>query len=244
VNGQVLVWFDAEEREPYWQPYEVPEIQTGKWSARGFTQHTVNAHIQEIPENGADVPHLNFLHSPIILSGTDLRSTQTGKGPTLSWAQHTWQASWEPMEEEGKTHIAKLKLTHGITLFGMLVSMLSLHVTAFQVGPSLVYLTFESLFGRGVFVQSLLPVGPLEQIVTHEIWAEWRLPTVIAKFFLMGEAMQVERDIMVWNNKKFQNKPLLTKSDGLILKFRRWYANFYSESSREVADRTVNAMDW
>ena len=40
-------------------------------------------------------------------------------------------------------------------------------------------------------MQSLLPVGPLEQIVTHEVWGEWRLPTVVAKFMLQGEAMQV-----------------------------------------------------
>jgi len=105
-------------------------------------------------------------------------------------------------------------------------------------------LTFESIFGKGAFVQSLLPVGPLEQIVCHEIWAETRLPTFIAKFFLKGEALQVERDVMIWNNKRFNNKPLLTKEEGLILKFRRWYSQFYSDSSRTVAESLVNSMDW
>jgi hypothetical protein len=62
---------------------------------------------------------------------------------------------------------------------------------AIQVGPALVYLTFDSIFGRGAFTQSILPIAPLEQLVTHEVWAESRLPTFIAKFFLKGEAMQV-----------------------------------------------------
>ena len=98
--------------------------------------------------------------------------------------------------------------------------------------------------GKGAFTQSILPIAPLEQLITHEVWAESRLPTFLARFFLKGEAMQVERDIMVWNNKRFANKPVLTKQEGLILKFRRWYSQFYSPSSREVADRTVNPMDW
>ena len=114
----------------------------------------------------------------------------------------------------------------------------------FQVGPALVYLVFDCPFGKGAFVQSLLPVGPLEQIVTHEVWGEWKLPSVVAKFMLQGEAMQVERDVMVWNNKRFNNKPVLTKDEGLILQFRRWFTQFYSENSRAVAEKSVNALDW
>jgi hypothetical protein len=35
------------------------------------------AHVdQEIPENAADVPHLEYLHGPFITSGTDLRATR------------------------------------------------------------------------------------------------------------------------------------------------------------------------
>ena len=43
--------------------------------------------------------------------------------------------------------------------------------------------------------------------------------------------LQVERDVMVWNNKRYNSKPLLVKEDHLILKHRRWYSQFYSENS-------------
>ena len=97
VNGQILVWFDAEDREPMWAPEALPGIESGSWSRRGYTRHTINAHIQEVPENGADVPHLNFLHGPIILAGNDLRTTHKPSwyNPT-SWMEHTWDASWKP----------------------------------------------------------------------------------------------------------------------------------------------------
>jgi cholesterol 7-dehydrogenase len=244
MNGQILVWFDAEGREPMWAPPAIPGIEEGSWSRRGHTRHTINAHIQEVPENGADVPHLNFLHGPIVLAGNDLRTThKPSKLNPISWLQHTWDAGWKPGKGD-LGHIAFLTLRHGISLFGHDIPLLALELEAQQVGPGIVYLVFKCPFGQGAFVQSLLPVGPLEQIVTHEVWGEWRLPTVVAKFMLHGEAMQVERDVMVWNNKRFNNKPVLTKDEGLILQFRRWFSQFYSENSRAVAEKSVNVLDW
>jgi len=61
---------------------------------------------------------------------------------------------------------------------------------------------------------------------------------------MLGECVQVERDVMIWNNKTFQNKPLLTKEDKLISQFRRWYAQFYSENSRTVAEDLKNTLEW
>lgn len=42
---------------------------------------------------------------------------------------------------------------------------------------------------------------------------------------------QFERDVMIWNNKKYISKPLLVKEDSAIQKHRRWYSQFYSENS-------------
>lgn len=244
INGQILVWYDAEDRDPLWAPPEVSGIQDGSWSRRGYTRHTINAHIQEVPENGADVPHLNFLHGPIILAGNDLRTTHKAKWYNpVSWMDHTWDAAWKPGKGD-EAHIAFLTLRHGISLFGRDIPLLCLNITAKQVGPAIVYLIFDCPFGKGAFVQSLLPVGPLEQVVTHEVWGEWKLPTIVAKTMLQGEAMQVERDVMVWNNKRYNSKPVLTKDEGLILQFRRWFGQFYSENSRAVAEKSVNALDW
>lgn len=60
-----------------------------------------------------------------------------------------------------------------------------------QIGPGVVYLEFESIFGRGVFIQSLTPVEPLLQKMVHNIYATWYTPIPIVKFFLFAEALQV-----------------------------------------------------
>jgi cholesterol 7-dehydrogenase len=117
-------------------------------------------HIQEVPENAADVAHLNFLHGPILIAGTDLRKTHS----KLTFLQHGWEASWAPCEEEGKKHMSVLKLLHYITIFGYRVKAFDLLVTATQIGPALVYLTWRCFAGEGVFVQSLTPEEPLLQV--------------------------------------------------------------------------------
>jgi len=47
--------------------------------------------------------------------------------------------------------------------------------------------------------------------------------------------MQLERDMIVWNNKRYRLKPLLVREDELILKHRRWYSQFYSENSQKFS---------
>ena len=60
----------------------------------------------------------------------------------------------------------------------------------FQIGPGIVYLVFDSMFGRGVFVQSITPVEPLVQKLVHNVYLDWKLPKILAKFFMYGEAIQ------------------------------------------------------
>jgi len=50
---------------------------------------------------------------------------------------------------------------------------------------------FDSFFGSGVFIQSLIPVEPMVQKLVHNIYVHWAVPNFIAKFFMLGEAIQV-----------------------------------------------------
>ena len=50
---------------------------------------------------------------------------------------------------------------------------------------------FESMFGRGVFVQSLTPMEPVLQKLVHNIYVSRTMPIPVAKFYMLGEALQV-----------------------------------------------------
>ncbi|KAJ2941909.1 hypothetical protein O0L34_g10724 [Tuta absoluta] len=66
AEGAIWIWHDAEGRPPLWDLSDPPELKT--YSYRGQNRFTVNCHIQEIPENGADVAHLNAVHATSVLT--------------------------------------------------------------------------------------------------------------------------------------------------------------------------------
>ncbi|CAL1541829.1 unnamed protein product [Lymnaea stagnalis] len=232
VSGWIFFWHHAEGLDPTWQIPVIDEMASGEWVYRGRSEHHINAHIEEIPENGADVVHLGHVHGPVMTAGNDLR-TMWSKWWTF--AEHKWTAQWEQCPEPDG-HIGQLHLTHNLNLFGLPLSMLKLDVYARQIGPGIVFLTFESCFGKGMYLQCVLPQAPLVQKVVHNIYVSKWMPPVFAKFLLWSEAMQVERDIMIWNNKQYEGRPMFVKSkeDTLIAKHRRWYSQFYSENSPRV----------
>lgn len=112
---------------------------------------------------------------------------------------------------------------------------------------------------RGTFIQSVTPLAPNKHQITHHVYIEpsW-LGRLFSKFLLFGEAkmvnysknypnnkllitlrssQQIERDIVIWNNKKYLKNPLFTKEEKTIVKFRRWFTQFYSENSPRYLDQ-------
>ncbi|EMP26548.1 3-ketosteroid-9-alpha-hydroxylase oxygenase subunit, partial [Chelonia mydas] len=240
INGIILVWYHCDGVDPEWAVPEQEEITSKEWVYRGHTEHFVNAHIQEIPENAADFAHLTFLHEPVFMSGVDLRYTHSKLWESM---KHCWKAEWQPEPEPNK-HCSQLVVKHSLTVFGKPFSLMDFTVRARQVGPGLVYLTFEHAFlGRGIILQSVTPVEPLLQQVIHRIYYQHNMPAVIPKFILKVECVQFERDIMIWNNKQYLSKPLLVKEDSVIQRHRRWFAQFYSENSTRFTCQK-GGLDW
>ncbi|KAK3700233.1 hypothetical protein QZH41_014408 [Actinostola sp. cb2023] len=231
-NCSIMLWYHAEGAEPSWLPEEVEEITNGEWVYGGQTTHVINAHCEEIPENGADINHLDHLHGSPILAGADLRYIFSSKW--LEIMHHAWDASWSV--DESNKHVGLLTLKHAVRIFGYRLPLLDFFLSARQIGPGLVYMYFTSFFGNGIFLHTVTPEEPLLQRVEHRMYSSSYMPTIIAKFYLYGESIQIERDIMIWNHKKYMYKALLVKEDHLIGKHRRWYSQFYSENSPSYAD--------
>ncbi|XP_052675117.1 cholesterol 7-desaturase nvd-like [Crassostrea angulata] len=241
ANGYIYFWYHAEDSAPTWTVPRIEEIQSGDWVYRGRTEHYINCHIEEVPENGADLQHLECVHAPLITSGIDLRNMWSA---LWSFGSHSWTANWETNPPPNE-HIGTLRLTHSMNLFGKAFRPVDMDVTAQQIGPGIVYLTFHSPIGSGTFVQHLVPTEPLVQKLVHNLYFQKNLPAFIGKFFLLGEAIQLERDIMIWNNKRYEKKPLFVKSkeDSQVAKHRRWFSQFYSENSPRLKFQR-DTLEW
>lgn len=54
MSGLIFVWYHAENEKP-WNIPSVKELENNDWAFHGKNEFLVNSHIQDIPENGADV---------------------------------------------------------------------------------------------------------------------------------------------------------------------------------------------
>jgi nitrite reductase/ring-hydroxylating ferredoxin subunit len=90
-------------------------------------------------------------------------------------------------------------------------------------------------------VKTLLPIEPFKQYVESRWYAQRTVPSFIVSFFAYIGAMALEQDRQVWENKIFRLKPMLVSGDGPFPAFVRWYAQFYSEKSKELE---TNSLDW
>lgn len=237
-NGFIFVWHHAENEPPSWELPTVPQIESGEWLYRGRSEFTVHCHIQEIPENGADIAHLPQVHSRFVFFEPEIERV----GAAGHWFKHDWQPQWSPDEKD--PHIARVKIIQRL-MFGKLeVPYSRINVDIQQIGPASVYLYMDSEFGHGILLQYITTEGPMLQRVVQELYTEPKLKPGPASFMIWGEAAMIERDIAVWNNKKYLRNPLLVKEDKLILKFRRWFSQFYSEHSPTLKDLRQRSLDW
>ena len=77
--------------------------------------------------------------------------------------RHSWDIQWRVGPE---AHTAELTLHHQKVLLDKL-GLLSLTVEGLQIGPALVHLSFQSVAGRGVMLQYILPLEENVQKLVH-----------------------------------------------------------------------------
>lgn len=126
ANGFIFVWYHAENEKPSWYPPKDEMI--SNWTYRGRSEHYVNAHIQDIPENGADVAHLSILHGDMALGGQYAAEANTSIWNILG--SHKWKAAWKA--DKNQWHLSKLELEHKLKVFKKFV-IFQMNVTADQV---------------------------------------------------------------------------------------------------------------
>lgn len=126
-------------------------------------------------------------------------------------------------------HRAGLHMCHKLTLLERF-NIMELDVRADQIGPSYVELMINTSFGSICILQTVTPIEPLLQRVIHQVFSP-PLLAPYANLIFLGECMMFERDIKIWNYKKYERRPILVREDRAILAYRRWYSQFYSDHS-------------
>lgn len=255
INGSILVWYDSRDdhQDPDYEPFKFEH----DLQYRGESINHVNCHVQEIPENGADIRHFDFLHTKAIdcidfirfewsmlshrASEKDLFDVMKHKREFIN--DYKMKILNRYITEENKNYLNIISLDAYIKIFNY--KFFFFNGTGFQVGPGLVYLFLKSRFFEVTFAQSVTPLDKFHIKVSHRIFTSWFLPYWISAFMLYSEVKQVFNDMRIWNGKTFGSKlayNLKADADKNLHSWRNWFAQFY-EGCYEF-EKKISQYDW
>jgi cholesterol 7-desaturase len=197
-NNSILIWFDSRD-EFFDKPQFEPIVLEHKLDYRGESINYVNCHIQEIPENGADMRHFDFLHTTVMDHVSFLRfewhmKSHRASDPDLIDAQkHKYEFINEfktklfkrYLNDDNKHFINVISLDCYIHVFKL--RFFAFNVTGFQLGPALVYLFLKSYIFETVLAQSVTPLKKFYLKVSHKIFTSNYLPYCVTAYMLYGE---------------------------------------------------------
>ncbi|CAF1666405.1 unnamed protein product, partial [Rotaria magnacalcarata] len=248
VNGSILAWYHSDEKlreHPLYEPFDMAnELKTYNMNARGESINYVNCHVQEIPENGADVRHFDFLHQSIIdiifpffkfswsmlserATNPRLHELMTHPNPEVNAYKMRLLDTF--INDSNRPYINVLSLNSYLQIFGK-HKIFIFNATGFQMGPSVVYLFLWSPYFQVSFFQTVTPLEKFNQRVMHRIFSTKPIPYWLSALMLMGEVKQLFSDMNIWNNKIFGAKlsyNMKNDADKCLHSWRNWYAQFY-----------------
>eukprot|EP01116_Phalansterium_solitarium_P007044 TRINITY_DN19518_c0_g1_i1.p1 TRINITY_DN19518_c0_g1~~TRINITY_DN19518_c0_g1_i1.p1 ORF type:complete len:403 (+),score=89.80 TRINITY_DN19518_c0_g1_i1:38-1246(+) len=226
----LFVWFDAEGREPTYEIASLPEIEAD-WVMHTCRQSWFDMHIGEMAENSADYYHFNYLHAPLPLPVIGRFFTVRYETKLFFEDDRKHACFFDNWAEVYLLNRWKLPGTRQLT-----------RVT-FE-GPSIVHFHIDTDLGGAHLIKTLLPIEPFRQYSEDRWYTEKRTPRWLIKIIATIAAGALEQDRTVWQHKRFNKKPFLVKGDGPFPAHRRWFMQFFSESSRKVAYSQNDLLQW
>lgn len=202
-------------------PYPVPriaEVDDGRFVFRGrYDAGRIGMHLLEFAENSVDRAHFQPVHGQMRIPWTQVRVP----GVTI---EHT--ADWRlDREVPWKMYFFDNAV---LRIFGRRVERAHGSARISFYGPGSVVKFRFTILDKGdvEMYQTHLPVGPLEQQVDFQWFADRRLPRWMVWYVVGNWISQWAQDIEIWENKIYQDHPRLCRGDGPVFRLRRWYRQF------------------
>ncbi|KAF9976107.1 hypothetical protein BGZ73_009144 [Actinomortierella ambigua] len=230
--GIIVVWYDAEDREPMYEPVSFP-LEEGTFRKVGYRTGTLPMHIQDFAENASDWMHFSLLHDRLSVPILD----------RFFYIKHRTHCDFDPETNPYNFVFHDYPTVHSIFHDAPIKAAEAVAKVEFTGPGGLVYFQFFTKLGRVVIIKSFLPVGEkgLQLTMEDEAYAENTVPYLMALHVIREANKAFDDDIFVWRHKTYKHRPVFTKEDGPVRQFRLYYKRFYSPNSRTYAHDT---LDW
>ena len=235
VLGLIFAWWGIGGREPQWSLTAHPLDQIG-WTELEFRTLRFPGHPQETTENSVDLAHLRYVHG---YGNVKRVGSVLVDGPRLES-----RFDFRTTRAIGRIPIVTLDFSVTNRVFGLGYSFVEtrehsmgmdtrLWVLATPVDGTLVDLSLVSQVRemrsptRRIAGPGLLPT-PLRAPIMNKVIASFQLH-------------DVRQDVVIWSRKRYRSSPRLCRSDGEIMTYRAYCAQFYPDPHDSARTRSVAA---
>jgi nitrite reductase/ring-hydroxylating ferredoxin subunit len=202
-NGFVMAWYHPHEAEPTWEIPIIDEVGAEGWSDYYKSMYIIRTIPQEMSENGVDPAHFRYVH------GTDD------------------VAEMESYDTDGPCSTMLSKQAY-VTPRGVTWG----RIDVYNYGPGFSRIWFSGI----VDALNIATTTPIDENHTQirfnfavRKFDDANMTSTVADAFVKEINKQVQEDRPIWEHKHFLPSPALADTDGPILKFRKWYSQFYAE---------------
>lgn len=237
-DGLVLVWYHEAGEDPEWYVPSQPDFDL-PWSGwRKYTRE-FKARIQDVGENDADASHSPAMHG---LTDTLPQLEMETDGPHCVWTMKLKAA---------REAVGIPKLPFGLwDKLGVpkeLDARVQIHRSGFSIGLIRQWSTLPG--GISFRSQTYATTTPIDDEHVRFVARHRVQPTPIAPLTRLALKRYadlfdttLEEDLEVWAHKIYRMRPVASKTDWSVLKFRKWARQFYADGVYEDALRLEDEM--
>ena len=206
-NGRIFIWYHADGTPPSFDVIGYREDEPS-WTPWRSNTYRVRVHVQDLTENIIDRSHFLTVHDMALPEKEHFEVSFFGASMVVEQRLKVTAASEIGVEVSTKT------TTCGPGIAAVEVSQDPLEM--------LTYITQTPVDDEFTEVNLLFSMKRLPDEDATE--AVSRINDEITN-------LQFTQDVPIWENKIYRKRPVLTKTDGPVAQYRRWFRQFYSSSN-------------
>ncbi len=195
-QGQIFVWFGEA------PSYSLPRLEDG-WSTPAWTTLRMVGHVQDVAENGVDLPHFAEVHRYERVREATL---------AVQGAQLLTKFAFTRRNPLGR-FLPTVDTVFDTEMWGLGCSITRLSVTRFDLRFRLLLLAMQ--------------VNVRELDFTIGVSAPHPVPTLVSRLLLPTIVRDVLQDKEIWAHKSHLERPALTAADAALVTFRKYSQQFY-----------------
>lgn len=206
-NKVIWAWYHPEDKAPFFDVMEHEEVTNPEWVDLKRFDWEISTNVQEIAENGVDVAHFKYVHSMEAVPEGETTYDGHIRESKAFGPREVPQADGSTKTITSSVHTVQNGAGQKYTrISGLSETLLMVLVTP---------VTREKVELRFAF--------------THQKFDEESMEYKVAQGAIQSTIGQsgVAGDIPIWENKIHRADPILCDGDGPIMKFRKYFSQFY-----------------